>query len=160
MPSFLPKENPSGNISYVIHDVCKPFPADMQGSFNFAHVRYVLAGTAKVGIEAAVQNVVGTLEPGGWLQVQDLDTALDAPGYTTAIRDLMFVTNKLFEKIGVGNFVSRLGDVFKGAGLENVSVRRVELFIGRKEPNEVEAANSIDFLKTTINSVITAAVSK
>lgn len=132
----------------------------MQGSFDLAHVRYVLAGTGKVGIEAAVRNIVGTLASGGWLQVQDLDISLDAPGYTSAIRDFMLVMNKFFEKVGVGHFFSRLGDVFKSVGLENVSVRTVEFPVGRREPNEIIAANSIDHLKITINSAVTAAMSK
>lgn len=155
MPSFLPKENPSGNIRYVVQDICEPFPSDLQNSFDLTLLRYVLAGGAKVGIKGEVTNLASTVKPGGWLQVTELDVVEDAPGFTPALKDLFSVMRSLFVKLGMGyNFARELDVAFKEAGLEHVTVKKVELPVGKKMGNEKDARNSVEPFKITIPSLI------
>jgi len=161
MPSFLPKENPSGNIRYVVQDICEPFASDLQSKFDLTTIRFVLAGAAKVGLETAIRNLVSSLAPGGWLQAIELDTNLESSSLTPALKDLFVIMNSLFAKLGVGsNFASTLDTMLKNVGLENVSVRPAELPVGKKLGNEVDSKNSIEPFKITIPSLISASQSK
>jgi hypothetical protein len=65
MPSFLPKENPSGNIRYVLQDVCELFASGLLGRFDLTNVRFVLAGAAPGSLNTAVANLASSLAPGG-----------------------------------------------------------------------------------------------
>lgn len=156
MPSFLPKEDPSGNIRYVIHDICEPVASDLQEAFDLTLVRYVLAGSARVGIEAAVKHLVSSLKPGGWLQVMEMDTE-DMSDYGPAGKALFFIMRSLFNKLGMGpNWASRLEALFKTAGLENVSVQKIGIPGGKKMGNETDSRNSMEPFKITIPSLIAA----
>lgn len=61
-PSFLP-QSPQGNIRYAVGDICEPPVAGHANAFDLTHVRYVLPGSAKVGVETAVSNLAGTNTP-------------------------------------------------------------------------------------------------
>ena len=161
MSSFLPKENPSGNINYVIQDICEPFASDLQSKFDLTTVRFVLLASGRVGLETAVKNLVGSLAPGGWLQVIELDTDLKPTGSPQALKDLIGIMGALFVKLSMGsNFASTLDTHFKKAGLENVSVRIAELPVGMKLGNETDSRNSIEPFKLTIPSMIETCQSK
>ena len=56
MAEFLPG-SPQGNISYLAADICNP-PAQLTGSFDLAHVRYVLLGCTKVSLGQVMDNLV------------------------------------------------------------------------------------------------------
>ena len=60
MPNFFPP-GPQGNITYETLDVTEPFPEHLQNTFDLTHLRYVLAGAGKCGIEKAIENLAG-----GW----------------------------------------------------------------------------------------------
>jgi hypothetical protein len=62
MAPFLPT-SPQGNIRYVQADICEPPKGDLAGSFDLTHVRYVLAGCARVGLDTAVANLAGKGAP-------------------------------------------------------------------------------------------------
>jgi SAM-dependent methyltransferase len=156
MPSFLPKQDPSGSIRYVIQDICEPFASDLQAAFDLTLVRFVLAGSARVGIEAAVNHLVSSLKPGGWLQVLEMDVE-DMSDCGPAVKDLFFILRSLFTKISMGpNWAPGLEAVFKDAGLENVSVQRIGFPAGKKMGNETDSRNSMEPFKITIPSLISA----
>lgn len=156
MPSFLPKENPSGNIRYVIQDICESFASDLQGVFDLTLIRFVIAGSARAGILGAVKNLIGSLKPGGWLQITEMDTE-DMSDSTPAIKDLFFVMRTLFSKIGMGaNPAQHLEAVFKEAGLEKVRAERIEYPAGKKMGNETDSKNSMEPFKITIPSLVLA----
>jgi hypothetical protein len=58
MRQFLPP-SPEGNIRYQYYDVCEPPTGNLREAFGLTHVRYVLVGAAKVGVDTAVSNLVG-----------------------------------------------------------------------------------------------------
>lgn len=62
MGPFLPP-SPQGNIRYVQADICEPPTGDLAGSFDLTHVRYVLPGCARVGLDTAVANLAGKRAP-------------------------------------------------------------------------------------------------
>jgi pseurotin biosynthesis methyltransferase len=158
MPGFLPKENPSDNIRYVLQDVCEPFVSELVGHFDFTNIRFVLSGAARSGLRTAVANLASSLVPGGWLQIMELDTVEGQ--FTPAMQDLFFVMRTLFTKIGMSeNWAPGLGGVFKDVGLENVEVKKVELLVGKKLGSEDDSLNSIEPFKITIPSLVTTCAS-
>jgi hypothetical protein len=87
--SFLPPDDPGPPaIRYAVHDICDPVPADMANKFDLTHVRFVLAGASKAGIPTALRNLIGSLAPGGWLQIQEMDLSPNSPGRTPAMEDM------------------------------------------------------------------------
>jgi hypothetical protein len=166
MPSFFPtpETSPSesgNNIRYALQDICKPFTPDLVSAFDLTHVRYVLVGTASVGIPAAVKNLVTSLAPGGWLQIQELFVADDAPGDTPAMKDFKVVFRTLLEKIGMDvGFAAGLAEVFKEAGLENVECKKVRYPVGKSAGNEEDSGNSILPFKLTVPTMVESVESK
>ncbi|KAK3312446.1 S-adenosyl-L-methionine-dependent methyltransferase [Apodospora peruviana] len=158
MSSFLPKEPTTTNISYVVHDVCEPFVgADMKDAFDLTHVRLVLPGAGRVGIPAAIKNLIGSLAPGGWLQVQEFDFS-DDDDAPRSIKDLQSVVRRFWQAVGIEpGFVHELAALFEEAGLVNVGVKKVVLSVGKKMGDEAACANSIEPFKLTIPSIVGAA---
>ncbi len=63
------------NLRTVRHDIVQdPLPA---GAFDLAHARLVLIHVSDR--ELALQNMVAALKPGGWLVIEDFDTASMPP---------------------------------------------------------------------------------
>lgn len=58
MRNFIPS-SPQGNINYTYFDICEPPVDELKEAFDLSHVRLVLGGSGKVGIDAAVANVAG-----------------------------------------------------------------------------------------------------
>lgn len=56
MKGFLP-EAPQGNISYVVWDANEEPAADLRAAFDLTHVRYLIAGLGKLGVDKAVENL-------------------------------------------------------------------------------------------------------
>jgi hypothetical protein len=159
MPSFLPKDDP--HVRYVIQDVGKPFADDLQGAFDFTHLRYVLAGAAQHGIENSIKNLASSLAPGGWLQIMELDLDYDAPVLSPAARDVLILIRTLVNGIGVrGNWINEFEPAFSNVGLVNVSSYKVELKTGKLLGNEADSKLSIEPNKITIPSLIQACESK
>ena len=159
MPSFLPKDNSSGNIRYALQDVCEPFAPNLTGAFDLTHVRYVLVGAGRVGIDAAVRNLAGSLAPGGWLQIQELDLASDA-ATTPAMQDFKVVFQSLLGKVGIEpSFAGSLSDVLKDAGLQNIQSKRIQYPLGKNMGNALDSRDSIEPFKLTIPTIVATVAS-
>jgi hypothetical protein len=93
------------------------------------------------------------------LQVQEMDLVTNQPG--SAWGDVCAVFRAIYDKIGIGaRFASTIGDAFRSAGLENVTVQKIELRI-RKALGDGEAAkNSIEPVALNIPSVTRSAKGK
>jgi hypothetical protein len=92
-----------------------------------------------------------TVAPGAWLQVQELDVAIDEATMGPAYADLLRILAAIWNKTGPGaGIVNHLEDSFKEAGLQNVHARRLELPAGKKLANEQDRKNSIEPFKLTI----------
>ena len=163
MPSFLQvaEQHEGGNIRYVLHDINEPFPQDFQGHFDLTHVRVMLAAAAQTGLKAAVRNLIDTVAPGGWLQVQEVDTAEDDPAYSPTTKDFITLLRGLFSMIGLGpDFCAELEGLFREAGLEEVSSQKIELPLGKRLGDNRQARASIDVFKFTIQSLTSVVTSE
>ncbi|KAM5349386.1 hypothetical protein ACJ41O_005891 [Fusarium nematophilum] len=157
MKDFMPSSS-QGNISYQCYDVCDPPPDGLNGSFDFTHVRYVLPASAKVGYKAAVSNLITTLAPGGWLQVQEMDLDSNRPGVGPAYKDVNSVIAGIFDGVGIGAmFPYKLEDAFKEAGLQNVTVQTVEMPMGKLLGDDEAAKESWEPFLITIPSIVATA---
>ena len=64
------------NISFVKSDITCPLAAELRETFDLTTGRLVLAWCGAVGIDVAITNIASSLAPGGWLQIQDIDSTL------------------------------------------------------------------------------------
>ncbi|KZL87477.1 methyltransferase domain-containing protein [Colletotrichum incanum] len=58
MSTFLPPF-PEGNIRYVTGDICEPLEKDLSGAFDLTHIRFVLPGCGRAGVDQAISNLAG-----------------------------------------------------------------------------------------------------
>ncbi|OLN96126.1 hypothetical protein CCHL11_03235 [Colletotrichum chlorophyti] len=141
---FLPK-TAEGNICYLKQDVCDPPAAELRSAFDFTHVRNVLHSAQRSGIEKAVANLADTLAPGGWLQVMELNATPDGTKQPQALQDFVRLLGAMIESAGMDSaYAERIPAAFKKAGLQNVTIERVECGIGRVHADEAIAKSSIE----------------
>ncbi|KAF4964762.1 hypothetical protein FSARC_7361 [Fusarium sarcochroum] len=154
--SFLPPSK--DNITYEVYDLCETPSKELTEAFDLTHVRFVLPGAAKVGYQKAVDNLVATVAPGGWLQVQEMEFNLnhsDVAG--PASKDVFSVFTGMFDAIGMGDLVHKLPQAFEAAGLKNVTVKLVNLPMGKLLGNDEDAKLSWKPFTITIPSFIQGA---
>jgi len=68
-----PTLNERGVIAFK-HDVTKPFPEDLRGTFDLVHASYLVGGLTADGWSSALANYHSLLKPGGLLMVDETDT--------------------------------------------------------------------------------------
>jgi len=57
----------STNIKFSLHDMRQPFPKEYLGTFDIVHIRLVIYGLTAEIAPAVVDNLIGLLKPGGYL---------------------------------------------------------------------------------------------
>ncbi|KAF9871015.1 hypothetical protein CkaCkLH20_11432 [Colletotrichum karsti] len=146
---FMPT-SAQGNISYVTQDACDPPAGDLKGKFDMTHVRNVLHSTSRSGVEKAVANLAETLAPGGWLQAMELDVSTEHPDQPQALKDVIKIIGTMMEKAGMDRgYQQKLPGAFKKAGLENVTMEKVNCGVGRVHANDEDMRRSIEpFMRT------------
>ncbi|KAF4944787.1 hypothetical protein FSARC_14585 [Fusarium sarcochroum] len=154
MESFLPPSNE--NIIYQFYDLCEPPEQGLSEAFDLTHVRLVIGGVAKVGIQKAVEHLAATVAPEGWLQVQELDfDPNDRQIAGPAWRDVNSVLAGMFEAFGLGgNYTSKIFKAFEDAGLLNVKVETIYWPMGKLLGGDEAGKES---WQITIPSIIQAA---
>ncbi|KAH9017030.1 S-adenosyl-L-methionine-dependent methyltransferase [Lactarius hengduanensis] len=60
-------------ITFFQHDVTKPFPDDMLGTFDLVHMAFMCWALTVQGWKSALQNLRDLLRPGGHLILRDAD---------------------------------------------------------------------------------------
>lgn len=151
MSQFLPASPPEKNVTFAVWDVTESPAPERTAAFDLTHVRYVLAGAGAQGIDKAIQNLVDTLAPGGWLQVQEMELGPDRPKQCASWNDMTHLMGAIFDKVGVGaDYASGLGARFEEAGLTNVTVDKIQLPAGIKMGSKEAAENSLIPFKLTI----------
>ncbi|KAF6806395.1 methyltransferase [Colletotrichum sojae] len=155
MASFL-HDSPDGNIRYVTGDACEKPAGDLVGAFGLTHVRFVLPGCGSVGADRVVANLAETLAPGGWLQIQEMDLSAGRTSDPSALNDVLDLFEAVFEGGGMGGrFSAKLGESLSKAGLENVTLRSVELRVGRRlAADEGLRRLSVEPFKMTIPTLV------
>lgn len=79
------------------------------------------------------------------------------PDQCGAWNDLQTVLAGIFDKTGMGaNYASGLGESLKKAGLQNVTVEKIQLPAGKRLGNETDAHNSVMPFRITIPTLIQA----
>ncbi|TDL26297.1 hypothetical protein BD410DRAFT_895698 [Rickenella mellea] len=61
-------------ITTFLHDMTKPFPEDMKGTFDLVNMRLLVLGLSEQGWEKAIRNIYEILKPGGLLLIFDFNT--------------------------------------------------------------------------------------
>jgi len=131
-----------GNLEVALHDIARdPLP---QTAFDLVHVRLVLIHVPER--ELALERMVGALKPGGWLVVEDFDTASMEPDtrvnqYETPLPTAAAV-RKFLSHSHDGYFGRRLHGRFRTLGLTEVSAEaRLVMFDRRNGGAELMRVN-------------------
>lgn len=136
--SFFPDPENAHGIRFQKHSVCDVWPEQMLSSFDLTHQRYVLYGIGKsTSPQQAVHNLVSTVAPGGWIQLEEMDIRHET--YATmpkATQDMMAACRSLFTVSASGAEVSsKLDGWLEREGLRHVERRAFPLRIGREDPD-------------------------
>ncbi|KAH6963049.1 hypothetical protein DER45DRAFT_625150 [Fusarium avenaceum] len=152
--SFFPASD--DGIRYEVYDLCESPNEGLTEAFDLTHVRYVMAAAGRIGYQKAVENLVATLAPGGWLQVHELDFSLDGRSDAgPAWKDVNTVLEGMFNAIGMGSdFVSKLPEAFEATGLVNVSSETIHLPTGKLLNDDELAEKSRQAFVLTIPGII------
>ncbi|KAH8669167.1 S-adenosyl-L-methionine-dependent methyltransferase [Xylariales sp. PMI_506] len=161
MPSFVQAAKAlspnAANLEYRVHDLSEPFPPDLISTFDLTHVRLVLPGVGRVGLEATVRNLLDTVAPGGWLQVQEMHLQPET-AETQSMKDILSLFGALFKLAGLPeNFSSKLQGIFQDVGLEDVTVQKIAAPLGKKLGLDMEGTKMcLEPFEVTIPSLIVA----
>lgn len=102
-------------------------------------------------------DVLATLKPEGWLQIQEMDLRLDRPDITPAMRDFNHTLDAMLQKLGCGgNYASTLHGAFQATGFKNITVKEFLLPIGKLLGDDAAARQSLESFVVTIPSIVEA----
>lgn len=65
---FLSKDSLPGNVTLELGDFRKPFPSELQGTFDLVNIRLIIISMGEGVWEETLQNVLTLLKPGGAIQ--------------------------------------------------------------------------------------------
>ena len=147
--SLLPTNPPEG-MSFVQQSITEPWPAEMNGTFDLVHQRFVLAGSAGTPLPTVIGGLAGLLKSGGWLQCVEMDVE-DVEGNGPAVTDVLKVFREMFAGIGLGfNFAKKLKGVMEEVGLMHVEDTVVYSSHGAKTEKQELFNQSIEHLTSAI----------
>src|SRR5579884_1077015 len=102
------------------------------GVFDFVHQRFLMAGIPVEAWPGAVRELVRVTRPGGWVELVENPTRLLGAGPATErLFDLLLELAALLSLDTEGVVFRSLDGYLRGAGLEEVARREVELPIGQ-----------------------------
>jgi hypothetical protein len=158
---FLPKERKSGNITFEVQDITKPAPAEFINKFDLVNERLVLTSASHAGLPMVLQNLVSMIKPGGWFQSYQIDVA-DYSKCSQGMKDYFIVVDALFKLNGglTVDWVPKLGDMLKEAGLENVQGEVFDLYMGKSARSAEEQRLSMKSLEVSIQPILEGAKRK
>ncbi|KAF4780421.1 methyltransferase domain-containing protein [Colletotrichum scovillei] len=85
----------------LVHVILKPFPAELRGTFDLVHVRLLALGLKKDDWDVAVTNMRELLLPGGWLLWEDMsDLFIRFYPLSRAYEEFWWVTMQHDAKVG------------------------------------------------------------
>lgn len=136
--SYFPSEPPL-DTSYHHQSMTEPWPVDWQETFDLVHSRMALPGVGLNPLEEVVQNLVGLVRPGGWIQLVEMEWQGWKGGpamqlFQKAMKQLVtMVTN------GQGvDMRMRLTAMFEKAGLTNIEHQIITVPLGARAKKEVQ----------------------
>jgi len=130
------------NLEVVRHDIARdPLPAE---SFDVGHARLVMIHVLER--EAALERMVQALKPGGWLVIEDFDSASIQPDSELNQHETPLPTSEAVRKYLTRNqdgyYGRRLHGRFGSLGLEQVSAEgRMLMFDRRNGGSELMRVN-------------------
>lgn len=136
--SYFPVDPPS-DTSYHHQSMTEPWPVDWQGTFDLVHSRMALPGAGIHPLEEVVNNLIGLVKPGGWIQLVEMEWQVWDAGpvmqlFQKAMKQLVsIVTNRQ----GV-DMRLRLTGILERAGLTNLEHRIISVPLGAKAKKEVQ----------------------
>lgn len=71
-PANFPSSHPT-NFNYSVYNILQPIPEELKGKFDLVHVRLLAAALSKGDMTTVIENLTQFLQPGGWIQWEELD---------------------------------------------------------------------------------------
>lgn len=137
-PSFFPSIVPA-NTTFVKQDINEAAPPSWHASFDLVHLRMVLiaAGTSAKQ-RAVVDEHIGLVKPGGWIQIGDCDRVCPTPEEENPrYHDMFACIRAVCEASGAAPLEApKMEHWLEEAGLEDVQERRVMREVGRRNVDD------------------------
>jgi len=118
-------QNSGPDIDFVVQDMTKPFPVQYHNRYDIVHVSLIFIAIPRAQIDAAVENTLALLKPGGYIQWDEMELASEHdlwPG--PAVKSGVGVIYDFMRLFGMTETpVSDLSAAFVSRGLENIVVR-------------------------------------
>lgn len=123
-------QNPPPNFQFYEQDICKPWPAFWQGTFDLVHQRTVLVNARKIPITNVLSPMVALLKSGGWIQLMEGDfSPVQENG--PAMHEFLELGKWFFDQAGPGSDMGpRLERELLDIGLQDVQQAMVVVGIG------------------------------
>ncbi|KAL4906291.1 hypothetical protein BDW74DRAFT_177307 [Aspergillus multicolor] len=118
--------SPPENVSFSLHDVLKPFPAEHHGKYDLVYVRLLVAAIPQGEYEVAVRNLVEILKPGGYIQWTDINSSFLSSPTNDNLTDprCLFLVSKWLDFLKTKNLAidapTSLAETFERVGLVDV----------------------------------------
>ncbi|MCJ1324444.1 hypothetical protein MMC10_001106 [Thelotrema lepadinum] len=114
------------NVTLSVHDAFEPFPPEFVGHFDIVHVRFFLCLVNDAVAPALVENLTTLLKPTGYIQWFELDALATRvfksnPSLSTPSLDQHCSGWKKPHERAAYNWVSKLPDLYRSAGLEVIA---------------------------------------
>ncbi|KAF2729061.1 putative methyltransferase SirN-like protein [Polyplosphaeria fusca] len=137
---FPPKEDWPSNVTLSIQSITKPWPSDMNSTFDLVHQRFALPAAGRSGLKAALHGLIGLVKPGGWIQLVEADhSVFTGP----AMEELFELVKVVFGAMDVGYAHAReLKDLLIEAGMEDVHEDVRDVPLGATNPDAEMARKS------------------
>ena len=142
----------------VVQDITKPWPAELQGTFDLVNQRFTLPAAMSYPPQEVIKALASLLKPGGYLQLTEMDLA--GPQGAAMVK----VTNMVKDILGlVGapkDVTAHIATWMNEAGLVAISSKDDTVSVGASAVNENLAKKSALSMRLTAEGLAHAATSK
>ncbi|KAL4963971.1 class I SAM-dependent methyltransferase [Aspergillus stella-maris] len=110
----------SADVDFTAHDFYKPFPEEHLGKYDIVHARLLVLAIQLPDLKLAIENIMGLLKPGGYIQWEEYDFAdqlARAPSCTMA-STWDTILNWIAERGYSLTFTDSLTETLSSCGLE------------------------------------------
>jgi hypothetical protein len=156
--SYYPSPPPP-NFTFFNQSMTAPWPSSLFSSFDLVHSRLALPGAGTHPAKLVVQNLIGLVKPGGWIQQTEM-VFTEWPNLGPAMKEMVRVCVDVFT-IAIGeqelDYLKGLEKWYAEAGLEDVQYETYTIGIGKRAGSEKIRKISVESFESTCRGLVETA---
>ena len=149
-------QNLAPSITLSTQSMTKPWPIELQNSFDLVHQRMALPAAGKADVGETLKNFIGLLKPGGWIQLVEADHSISrGPAMDRFFRLLQDIF--VVMKTGA-DYAPNLLKWFKDEySLEDVDEQIFDIPLGKANPKAEMQGKSTRMFRLAIKGLVAVA---